>query len=170
MQAQRRYVSQPAKQVPVAYEADVVVAGGGMSGVFAAIAAARQGAKTVLIERHSVIGGVSGPGLNHGGGLQPAGGSPKPPGGYLKVWVYPEVTGLPKEFAGRLEKLSPGAVLPVSEENEKNKLDVSHSVSYLATRMLEEAGVESAAFGHGHRSDQGGRHGQGRLRRAQVGP
>ena len=141
-QAQRRTVTEPAKEVPVAYEADVVVAGGGMSGVFAAIAAARHGARTVLIEKYSVIGGVSGPGLNHGGGLQEPGPIRAAEDGYLKIWVYPEVTGIPKEFAERLEKLSPGAMRARSPENDKNKVSVSHSVSYLATRMLQEAGVE----------------------------
>jgi len=140
--AQRRTVTEPAKQVPVAYEADVVVAGGGMSGVFAAIAAARQGAKTLLIERHSVIGGVSGPGLNHGGGLQDTGPITDAAAGYLKIWVYPKVTGIPKEFAQRLDKLSAGWAQPISPDNDKNKLHVSHSVSYFATRMLQEAGVE----------------------------
>ena len=45
-------------------EYDVVVVGGGTSGVAAAIAAARVGAKTILIERFGVLGGqmnVSGP-------------------------------------------------------------------------------------------------------------
>jgi hypothetical protein len=43
---------------------DVIVCGGGTSGVPAAIAAARAGAKTILIERHGALGGqmtVSGP-------------------------------------------------------------------------------------------------------------
>jgi flavin-dependent dehydrogenase len=43
---------------------DVVVAGGGTSGVAAAICAARAGANTLLIERLGVLGGqmnVSGP-------------------------------------------------------------------------------------------------------------
>lgn len=38
-------------------EVDFVVAGGGMSGVCAAIAAARNGARTVLIQERSVLGG-----------------------------------------------------------------------------------------------------------------
>jgi ribulose 1,5-bisphosphate synthetase/thiazole synthase len=134
-QAQRRTVTEPAKQVPVAYDADVVVAGGGMSGVFAAIAAARQGAKTVLVERYSVIGGVSGPGLNHGGGTQAIGPTKRVEDGYMKIWVYPEIAGIPKEFAQRLEKMS-------SQQSDKHRLGISHGVSYLATRMLNEAGVE----------------------------
>ena len=43
---------------------DVVVVGGGTSGVAAAISAARAGAKTILIERLGILGGqmnVSGP-------------------------------------------------------------------------------------------------------------
>ena len=36
---------------------DVVVAGGGPSGICAAVAAARQGAKTALLERYGIVGG-----------------------------------------------------------------------------------------------------------------
>lgn len=40
-------------------EADVVVIGGGPAGINAAIASGRQGARTVLIERHGFLGGMS---------------------------------------------------------------------------------------------------------------
>ncbi|WP_372637667.1 FAD-dependent oxidoreductase [Cohnella sp.] len=40
-------------------EADVVVVGGGPAGVVAAIAAGRQGAKTILAERYGFVGGMS---------------------------------------------------------------------------------------------------------------
>jgi hypothetical protein len=40
-------------------EADVVVVGGGPAGINAAIAAGRLGARTVLIERHGFLGGMS---------------------------------------------------------------------------------------------------------------
>ncbi len=48
-------------------ECDVLVAGGGTAGTIAAIAAARNGAKTVLIERHGHLGGsmVNGAGPLH---------------------------------------------------------------------------------------------------------
>jgi pyruvate/2-oxoglutarate dehydrogenase complex dihydrolipoamide dehydrogenase (E3) component len=38
---------------------DVAVAGGGSAGVAAAVAAARSGARTVLIERSGCLGGAS---------------------------------------------------------------------------------------------------------------
>lgn len=47
------------KQVPVAGEYDVVVCGGGPSGWVAAVAAARMGRKTALIERNSFLGGAA---------------------------------------------------------------------------------------------------------------
>jgi hypothetical protein len=45
------------RKVPVRYEADVAVVGGGMAGVSAACAAAREGASVVLVERFAVTGG-----------------------------------------------------------------------------------------------------------------
>ncbi|MHC4403174.1 MAG: FAD-dependent oxidoreductase [Planctomycetota bacterium] len=45
------------RRVPVRYEADVAVVGGGIAGVSAACAAARSGASVVLVERFAVAGG-----------------------------------------------------------------------------------------------------------------
>lgn len=44
-------------------KADVVVCGGGCAGVIAAIACSRSGAKTILLEKNSVIGGTATSGL-----------------------------------------------------------------------------------------------------------
>lgn len=41
------------------FEADVVVAGGGPAGINAAIAAGRQGVKTIIVERYGFLGGMS---------------------------------------------------------------------------------------------------------------
>jgi ribulose 1,5-bisphosphate synthetase/thiazole synthase len=50
-------VDVPAQKIPLLYDADVVVVGGGLSGVGAALGAARSGAKTIVIERTGYLGG-----------------------------------------------------------------------------------------------------------------
>ncbi len=50
---------EPAQNVKVCGEADVVVVGGGPGGHSAAIAAARGGARTVLLERYGHLGGMA---------------------------------------------------------------------------------------------------------------
>jgi 2-polyprenyl-6-methoxyphenol hydroxylase-like FAD-dependent oxidoreductase len=50
---------EPARDIPIGREADVLVAGGGPAGLAAAIAAARAGAKTVLVERFGYLGGTA---------------------------------------------------------------------------------------------------------------
>lgn len=46
------------RQVPVRWDTDIVVIGGGMAGVGAAAAAARSGARVLLVERFAVTGGM----------------------------------------------------------------------------------------------------------------
>ena len=58
----------PAARIPVVAEADVVVVGGGPGGFAAALRAARMGARTILIEKFDMPGGV------HTSGLQGAAG------------------------------------------------------------------------------------------------
>jgi len=58
-----RMISEPAREIKVLKEADVVIVGGGPGGVASAIAAARMGAKTVLIERYGYLGGMATGGL-----------------------------------------------------------------------------------------------------------
>ena len=57
-----KYISETL-QTPVAYECDVLVAGGGIAGVSAAVAAARQGAKVILLEKQFLLGGLATAGL-----------------------------------------------------------------------------------------------------------
>ena len=49
---------EPARDLPLAEDCDVIVAGGGPAGISAAVAAARSGAKVRLFELHGALGGV----------------------------------------------------------------------------------------------------------------
>ena len=46
------------KEIPVVREVDVLVAGGGYAGFGAAMCAARNGAKVLLVEQQSALGGL----------------------------------------------------------------------------------------------------------------
>jgi glycine/D-amino acid oxidase-like deaminating enzyme len=53
-----RTLVEPSRQTPVWGEYDVVVLGGGPAGIAAAVAAARAGSKTLLVERYGFLGGM----------------------------------------------------------------------------------------------------------------
>lgn len=80
------------KNLPVELEADVIVVGGGSAGSVAAVAAARGGARTVLIERYGFLGGTSTQALDTFYGFYTPGTAPR------KV-----VGGLPDEVVSRLK-------------------------------------------------------------------
>lgn len=54
-----RTVHESAREIVVAHEADVLVVGGGPAGLAAAIASARSGARTILVERFGYLGGTA---------------------------------------------------------------------------------------------------------------
>ncbi|MBQ3815534.1 MAG: FAD-dependent oxidoreductase, partial [Clostridia bacterium] len=54
---------EPGRELPVAGEYDVIVAGSGPAGASAAITAGRLGAKVLLVESNSAVGGMSTSGL-----------------------------------------------------------------------------------------------------------
>ncbi len=58
-----KYMTETAKQLPVRAKADVVVCGGGPAGIGAALSAARNGVKTVLLESHGFLGGMGTAGM-----------------------------------------------------------------------------------------------------------
>ena len=113
------------KTVPVVGKYDVVVCGGGPAGFIAAIAAAREGAKTALIERYGFLGGMATIGY-----VNP-----------ISVFTYNNskvVGGIAWEFVERLEEMGGGFIEKplgnVAFEQENYKL--------LAQRMCLEAGIE----------------------------
>lgn len=92
------YYEEPAKKLPVR-KFDVVVAGGGTGGVVAALAAARQGAKTALIEVKGYTGGTA----TEGGTALHS---------FYNLWkAFPSVKkcqvvrGIPQEIIDRLVKV-----------------------------------------------------------------
>ena len=56
-------ITEPARETTVFRETDVLVVGGGPAGIGAALAAARNGAKTMLLERYGHLGGLATGGL-----------------------------------------------------------------------------------------------------------
>lgn len=58
-QSLTRVVSEPARDIPIIDEADICVLGGSPTGVFAAVRAARLGAKVVIVEKNNHFGGVA---------------------------------------------------------------------------------------------------------------
>jgi ribulose 1,5-bisphosphate synthetase/thiazole synthase len=107
-------------------EVDVVVAGGGPAGIAAAIAAARNGAKTLIVERYGYLGGMM--------------------TGSWVTWFLgfgdgdkQVVRGLTDEFVRRLGEVG-GLVNARSKSGDVNS-DVE-SIKWLAVVMLEEAGTK----------------------------
>ena len=58
-------VHESPREIPVIHECDLCVVGGSCTGVFAAVRAARLGAKVALLENQGFFGGVAGAGLVH---------------------------------------------------------------------------------------------------------
>ena len=118
------HVVEPQKDVPVAYDVDVAVVGAGISGLFAAIAAGRLGAKTLLIDRFGALGGNLGPGMIIGGSAFDAADATLPNG----------VAGIHKEMLALME--------PLRHSSRHFYPDESNIISYLGVKMAEQAGVE----------------------------
>lgn len=57
------FIIEPQKQIPVSDACDVLVAGGGVAGVAAALAAARRGKHVILCEQQYMVGGLATAGL-----------------------------------------------------------------------------------------------------------
>lgn len=57
------FIEESARELPIKGSFDVIVCGGGIAGISAALAAARNGAKTLLIEKQYLLGGLATSGI-----------------------------------------------------------------------------------------------------------
>jgi len=105
----------PAREVPVLADVDVAVAGGGPAGFAAAVAAARQGARTIVIDAAAYLGGQA-------------------TGGLLNVWQRTAGTeGVFDELRSRLRTL--GGL-------RDDWLHDPEMTKYAMQQMVEQAGAE----------------------------
>ncbi len=118
------FILESSKQVPVFAEVDVLVAGSGPAGLAAAIAAAREGVSTMLLERYGCFGGVITQVGVEGFAWYRQGGTVE--GG-----------GLVFEFEEKAKAL--GASTKECQ-SDSEALD-AEMFKYVADRMVEEAGV-----------------------------
>lgn len=103
-----RKITEVAREIPIINEVDIVVVGGGCTGVFAAIRAARLGARVAIIESSNAFGGVA-------------------TNGFVCVWhTLCDMTlnrqiigGLTEEFIERMKKIPHGIKLVMPSEEEK---------------------------------------------------
>jgi hypothetical protein len=118
-------VTEPARQVDVIHDTDVLVVGSGPAGLAAAIAAARTGVQVTLVERFGCYGGnITAVGVE---GM---------------AWYRHEATveadGIGREFETRAMEM--GAAVPESQSL-SYELD-SEGFKVVADRMVEEAGID----------------------------
>jgi len=131
----------PAKEIDVAGEYDVIIVGGGPAGLAAGIASGRIGVKTLLIEQFAYLGGTATASLmiNLNG---------------FRNQVEPDntqtVKGIAQEIILELHKLKGLGKSPYQQKEydiEKGQLSYSYCVDpekfkYVTLKMVHEAGVD----------------------------
>jgi hypothetical protein len=121
-------VAEPAREIPVRKEVDILVVGGGPSGITAALAAAEDGLNVMLLESRSFVGGNMTIGL--------------PILGFLGQKGNQIIKGIPQKLIDRLKAVQ------ASSEHRPCPLHMSltlvepEAVKTVALEMLVEAGVE----------------------------
>lgn len=119
------FYTEPEKHLPILTETDVLVVGGGPSGIAAALSAAREGVRTLLVERYGCFGGM----------MTTAGVES------IAWWRHEQTVesgGIAKEIESRAKAL--GATNP--EPQSLSQAINAERFKVVADQMLEEANVE----------------------------
>lgn len=121
-------IAEPAKELPVRMDVDVLVVGGGPSGIIAAQAAADDGLKVALIESRSFLGGNMTIGL--------------PILGFLGQKGNQIIRGLPQKFIDRLKEQDAASEHRPCPLHMSITLVEPEAVKAVAFGMLQESNVE----------------------------
>ncbi|TJZ62941.1 FAD-dependent oxidoreductase [Sphingobacterium olei] len=119
---------EPARETPVRMEVDVLVVGGGPSGIIAAQAAASDGLKVALIDNRSFVGGNMTIGL--------------PILGFLGQKGNQIIKGLPQKFIDRLKEVNAASEHRPCPLHMSLTLVEPEAVKNIGLKMLEDAGVK----------------------------
>jgi len=126
------FVIEKYSPIPVIARPDVLVVGSGPAGIGAAISSARNGAKTMIIERYGFVGGA----------LTQA--MVMPMFTFHDIHGKQIIKGIAQEFVDRLKKIgaSFGHVSDLTFDNASMTTFDAESAKLVLLEMLEEAGVE----------------------------
>ncbi len=123
-------VIEPQRELEVVADVDVIVAGGGPGGLPAAIAAARHGAKVLLVERYGFLGGLATAGLV------------APILGHTASRSHtPIVTGILKELTERMHALGGAPTWEDACQEWGVRFD-AEAFKVVADQMVKESGVD----------------------------
>ena len=149
------YIFEPGKKLCVNHKCDVLVCGGGIAGAAAALAAARQGKKVLLLEREYALGGLATLGLISiylpicdGRGRQ------------VSFGIAEELLRLTDKYGPEGEKKTPWLTGGTDDEKLKNRYETHYNPNLYAIeleKLLIENGVQilygtlvcAADVGHG---------------------
>ena len=126
-------IEQPAREIPVLRSCDVLVAGGGIAGWAAALAAARAGARTIMAERDESLGGL----WSNGGVLVLLA------TGFVENGKFFQTTrGLTDDLIARLEKMGCAVTPRGADDRMYYPTADPEALKVALEQLLAEAGVE----------------------------